>query len=398
MPSIRYTRGGRGLWRSIKNRGNGGNNGGDGGGGLIALIIISIIILICVLAPIGACIGAREKEKRQQELAEKLAKQEQERIDDLRYITMSFGRSPSDYGDRWQFGCYVATPEKQSYVSLFIILNLYDEFDEIVYTDYDMTSLGMGDYDVVWIKVPKKDIPPYTSFKFEKSHKKPIGETGKIDNPHNYIFVSSTANCTTSGAETYKCTHCDKIYTRQKTAPLHEFVNDRCKICGTNGDIAKLNSEQKDYLCDEFLKVQPKDFSNDSLSGMEENMLTAKEKTANALQNLKNIEQSSTIMQFNAATGNWERLPNPTYYKPALEKYEKAEKEYYKACELYAWIYTRDRIDFRANTTNATLTSKFNEIINGYIDTTKCETTYIPEWYNNIVNSIKNIIGVDITK
>ncbi len=170
----RFVRGGRGLMRDIK------NGGGGGLGGLLALIFVGIIIIVCVLAPIGHCYGEREKEKRQQELAEKQAQQEQESLRELNYLKLSWGDTVGEYNGKWQFkvrGTNKSSTESLGYV--YAVLTVYDENENAIYTDFCMCSLGIGKTHVFSIFIPKTELPKFSSFSFEKAHKKPY-YTGKL--------------------------------------------------------------------------------------------------------------------------------------------------------------------------------------------------------------------------
>ncbi len=223
---------------------------------------------------------------------------------------------------------------------------------------------------------------------------------------HEYVLYSSTATCTKSGTETYKCLYCEKTTTKEITNPSHTYEKNKCSTCGdTITDIKNLSTAQKNYLCEKLEDTFPYLYDSEALSASQSLYLSCKNDVEDCEVALTNAKNARPIRVFNAETGQWEQVVDQKKIQQAeknlanaQELFDLAKLSYEITCEGYACTLTIQHIKGGSNPSNYTVKEKLVYLMAVYIMVTDNETSYVPDWYTNITTAIKTIIGIDITK
>ncbi len=218
-------------------------------------------------------------------------------------------------------------------------------------------------------------------------------DTPTVETPpceHNYILLKSTTDCETAGVEIWICSKCNEYKNIEINNPSHKYKNNICSICGKfeKTNLSELSQENKNYLYNELKKKSPTLYTYDNIIQIKEELTPIKEERSRLLGIINMYDKSVFNVEQDIADKAKEDLI------PVEEEYQEIYQKLNEKCKGYAWLLLFSK--FEENNIS-------NYSINNCI--TKAKTLFSEIWGNlpnqdfiSIINDIKTIIGIDITK
>lgn len=221
---------------------------------------------------------------------------------------------------------------------------------------------------------------------------------------HDYRLISSTATCTQDGEEIFECRYCYQQNIKNAQAVGHSYNKNVCSACGnTITDISQLNYEQIDELYDALFYVCPYTVDSDTLSASRTLYTSARKQVEDCTNALNAAKNQRPVRVYNSATGQWEYQINQKLIDDAQDDLDEAESffalcedSYLFNCKGFAWELALTHIKSK-KASNASLKEKLAIFGATQLLSMDSESTKMPDWYDDIILSIKTIIGIDIT-
>lgn len=232
---------------------------------------------------------------------------------------------------------------------------------------------------------------------------------------HSWEFISNTATCTENGIEYYKCTNCKEIKTETITAYGHSYDKNKCTRCNNIiTDISEFSQSQRSEIGKKLELAAPWITDSDTVKAVQKLTLMQKEeiedcktKVAQAQTYYENTCQTAVVRRYIEGQG-WVWVTDEKAVANAQEKLTQAKNNLAQAqadwatyklsyevnCEGYAWNITIIAVTSE-NTSNYNINYRLAVLI-GLQRSVLGEENYTPEWYSEIIRTVKDICGIDI--